>query len=104
MKTLDLAARLANGDGALPVLLQTSPFFIEKRVGKHRQTPEAHERGGTHALILIQAELFLAISKEDFDVEAELRYTPPNPAPKRRDRWKPNNVPARWEPPTIDAR
>ncbi len=73
MKTLDLAARLANGEGALPSLLQMSPFFIEKRVGEQGQTPEAHERGGTHELILIQAELFLAISKENFDVEAELR-------------------------------
>src|SRR5262249_3027772 len=34
MKVLDLATRLADGNGALPLLLQTVPLFIEKGVGK----------------------------------------------------------------------
>ena len=70
MKTLDLATCLADGDGALPLLLQTVPLFIEKGVGEQGQAPKAHKRGGTHELILIEAELFLAIGKEDFDVPA----------------------------------
>ena len=44
MKTLDLAACLANGDGALPLLLQTIPFFLEKGVGKQGQTRSARTR------------------------------------------------------------
>src|SRR5258708_2077683 len=70
MKTLDLTTRFANSDRALPLLLQAIPFFIEKGVGKQGQAPKAHKRSGTHELILVQAELFLAICKEDFDVPA----------------------------------
>jgi hypothetical protein len=63
MKTLDLTTRLANSDRALPLLLQAIPFFIEKGVGEQGEVPEAHERSGTHELILAQTGLFLAIGK-----------------------------------------
>ena len=68
MKTLDLTTRFTKGDRTLPLLLQAIPLFIEKGIGKQGQAPKAHERSGTHELILVQAEFFLAIGKEDFNV------------------------------------
>src|SRR5258708_38393922 len=70
MATLDLAARLTNGDMALPLFLQAVAFFLQEDIGQHRQGPEAHDRDGAHQLILIQAQFFLAIAKEHFNVPA----------------------------------
>lgn len=70
MATLDLTPGLANGDMALPLVLQTVALFLEEDIREHPHCPEAHDRGGAHQLILIQAQFFLAIAKEDFDIEA----------------------------------
>lgn len=70
MKTWDLPTRFANGNRALPLLLQVIPFFIEKGVGTQGQAPEAHERRGTPELLLVQAKRFLAIGTEDVAVPA----------------------------------
>jgi hypothetical protein len=68
MAALDLPSGFANGDVALPLFLQTVALFLQKDIGQHRQRPEAHNSGGAHQLILVQAQFFLAISKEDFDI------------------------------------
>ena len=68
MTTLDLAASFANAHRALPQDAQASPFFIEKDVGKHRQRPKAQEGTRAHDLVMIQAQLFLAILEENLDL------------------------------------
>lgn len=70
MKTLDLPTHFATGDRALPWLLHAISCFIEKGAGKQGQTPKAHERRGTHELLRVQAERFLAIGSEDVAVPA----------------------------------
>src|SRR5438034_3512388 len=70
MATLDLTPGLANGDMALPLLLQTVALFLEEDIREHSQGPETHDGDGAHQLILIQAQFFFAIAKEDFDIPA----------------------------------
>ena len=73
MAALELAASLANGDRALPLLRHSVLLFLQEGRGEHRQGPEAQESGGAHQLVVIQAQLFLAIFEEDLDVEAGRR-------------------------------
>jgi hypothetical protein len=68
MAALDLTAGLANGDMTLPLLVQAVALFLQEDIGEHRQSPEAHNGDRAHHLILIQAQFFLAIAKEDLDV------------------------------------
>src|SRR6266487_2234715 len=70
MAALDLAPRFADGDGALPLLLQARPFFLQEDVGQQSQRPEAHDGERAHQLIVIQAQFLLAVSEEDFDLPA----------------------------------
>src|SRR2546421_12861233 len=68
MTTLDLALRLADRDRALPLCLQANAFFLQEDIGQHGQGPETHDSDGAHQLILIQAQFFFAIAKEDLDI------------------------------------
>src|SRR5258708_24979372 len=68
MATLDFTPRLPDSDGALPLRLQAVALFLQEDISEHGQGPETHESEGAHQLIVIQAQLFFAISKEDFDV------------------------------------
>src|SRR5690348_5272984 len=70
MATLDFPPGLPDSDMALPLCLQASAFFLQKDIGEHHQGPEAHNGLDTHQLVLIQAQFFFAITKEDFDVPA----------------------------------
>ena len=54
----------------LPLFLQAVALFLQEDIGQHRQGPEAHDGGGTHHLILIPAQFFLAIAKEDLDLSS----------------------------------
>ncbi len=68
MTTLDSPLRLANGDLALPLCLQAISLLLHEDIGKHCQGLEAHNGGGTHELVVIQAQFLLAITKKHFDV------------------------------------
>src|SRR5437016_5024490 len=68
MATQDFTPGLPDSDMALPLQLQAYAFFFQKDRGEHHQSPEAHNGLGTHQLILVQAQFFLAIAEEDFDV------------------------------------
>src|SRR6266566_4911413 len=68
MATLDLTSGFPDSDMALPLRLQACAFFLQKDIGEHHQGPEAHNGPDAHQLILIQAQFFLAIAKEDFDI------------------------------------
>src|SRR5712691_11294009 len=68
MTALDLTPSFANSDMALPLLLQAVALFLQEDIGEHRQGPEAHNGDRAHHLILIQAQFFLAITKEYLDV------------------------------------
>src|SRR6266700_218000 len=68
MTALNLTPGLADGDMALPLFLQAVALFLQEDIGQHRQGPEADDGCGTHHLILIQAQFFLAIAKEDLNV------------------------------------
>src|SRR5436305_13424207 len=66
MATLDFPPSLSDGDRALPLRLQTGALFLQEDIGQHGQGPEAHDGGGTHQLILVQAQLLFAIAQEVF--------------------------------------
>ncbi len=68
--TLDFAPGLANGDMPLPLGLQAVAFFFQKDIGQHRQGPEAHNGHHAHQLVLIHAQFFFAIAKEDLNLQA----------------------------------
>src|SRR6266516_3498867 len=68
MATLDFTPSLSNGDRALPLPLQAVALFLQEDISQHGQRPEPHDGDGAHQLILIQAQFFLAIAKEDFDI------------------------------------
>lgn len=65
---LDLSPRFANGHGALPLVLQARPLFLQKDVGQQSQRLEAHDGEHTHQLIVIQPQLLFAVSEEDFNL------------------------------------
>src|SRR5437879_5407874 len=68
MTTLDFTAGLPNADMTLPLLLQAVALFLQEDIGQHRQRPEAHNGRRTHQLIVIQAQFFFAITKEDLNI------------------------------------
>ena len=68
MATLDFTPGFPDRDRALPLRLQACAFFLQEDIGQHGQGPETHDGDGAHQLIVIQAKLFFAIAKEDFDV------------------------------------
>src|SRR5207245_11562249 len=68
MVGVGLPSGVANGDMALPLFWQAVAIFLQKDVGQHGEGPEAHKSSGAHQLILVQAQFFLAISKEHLDV------------------------------------
>src|SRR6266516_565882 len=104
MATLALTAGLANGDVALPLLLQAVALLLQEDIGQHRQGPQAHNGRRAHHLILIQAQFFLAIAEEDLNVPTSRdRGQQPLWGGFQIDFW-PNSVLARAEPPTIGAR
>src|SRR5947209_16918801 len=103
MATLDFTARLPNGDRALPLGLQAIAFFFEEDIGQHRQRPEANESRGAHQLILVQAQFFLAISKEDFDVPTRGNMREQHHWRRLQIDFSPNSVPATQEHPTTAA-
>jgi hypothetical protein len=70
MTMLDFPSHLANGEGKLPLLLQAVALFLQKDIGQHRQGPEPHNSGRSHQVIVIQAQFFLPIAEEDFDIPA----------------------------------
>lgn len=74
MATLDFLPGLSNADMALPLLLQAVALFLQEDIGQHGQRPEAYTGRCTHQLLLVQAQFFLAIAKEDLHI------------PPRRDR------------------
>ena len=67
MAALDLTAGLAHSDVALPLPLQAVALLLQEDVGQHRQGPEAHDGRRAHHLILIQAQLFLAITEQNLN-------------------------------------
>src|SRR5215472_8334331 len=67
---LYLTACLFNSDMTRPLLLQTSMHLLQEDIGEHGQSPEAQDGSGAHELIVIQAKLFPAIAKENFDIPA----------------------------------
>ena len=98
MARLDFAAGLANGHRVLTVLLQPIAFFLQEDVRQHGQRPEMQERRGTHQLILVHTQFFLAIAEKHLNVEAVRRYTPARWLDRPPDGWKSNNGPARAVP------
>ncbi len=70
MATLDVAPSLANGHRALTLLLQPVALFLQEDVRQQGQRPETQERRGTHQLIVVQTQFFLAIAKKHLDVPA----------------------------------
>src|SRR5712692_659887 len=70
MAALDFLPSLTNSDMTLPLCLQAVALFLQEDIGQHRQRPEAHDGRRAHHLILIPAQFFLAITKEDLDVPA----------------------------------
>jgi hypothetical protein len=67
MATLDFTPSLPDGDEALPPRLQAVALLLQEDRDQHGQLPETHDGDGAHQLILIQAQFFLAMAKEDFD-------------------------------------
>ncbi len=67
LATLDFAASFSNGDRAL---LQAVLLFLQEDVGKPRQGPEAQDGGGTHHLIVVQAQFLFAVAEKHLDVPA----------------------------------
>src|SRR5712692_959371 len=71
---LDLVPSFTNTYRALPQDAQALLFFLQKDVGEHRQGPKAQQGRRTHELVMVPAQLFLAILEENLDL------------PPRRDR------------------
>jgi hypothetical protein len=67
METLDLPSGLANRHVALPGLTQAITLFIQERIGRQHQRPEAHECRGAHDLVLIQPQQLLGRGKGKFE-------------------------------------
>lgn len=68
MKTLDLATRLANGDGALPWFLHAAPCFLQKGVGKqgHVSSVEANQSSSQESVFIeMQTRLFVLMTGGD---------------------------------------
>jgi hypothetical protein len=73
MAALDLTPSFANGDVALPLPLQAVALLLQEDIGQHGQGPEAQESDRTR-LILIPAQLFLAIARSGPQCPTEPRY------------------------------
>src|SRR5712692_10399975 len=65
---LDLAPSFTNTHRALPQDPQALLFFLQKDVGEHRQGPKAQQGRRAHELIMVPAQLFLAILEENLDL------------------------------------
>ena len=97
MAALDLASCLANGDGALPLLLQARPLFLQEDVSQPGQRPEAHNGTHAHQLIVIQPQFLFAITEEDFDFPARRDVREQGRQIGLQVDFSPNNAPATGE-------